>query len=144
MAKNKWLMLWLVILVMAIAVPITIFAMSPETKISVDAKDLAGNKLTVDAKGGSTTFVGCIAMTGRVKFVTDSGAKTEIKGDLWSTVVGSSIEIHDDGLCGSFEVRINLLALPITVTTGATGSSVPSNVFTFNVDPVVKVKVETK
>ena len=144
MAKEQWLMLCVVALVIAIAVPITIFAMSPETKISVDAKDLAGNKLDVDAKGGNTTFAGCIAMTGRLKFVTDLGVKTEIKGDLWSTVVGNSLEIHDDGSCGSFEVRISLLDNQITVTTGATGSALPSNTFTFNVDPVVKVKVETK
>ena len=144
MAKEKWLMLLLVAVVMAIAVPITIFALSTQTLVKVDAEDSAGNKFKVDVKGlGIDSFVGCVAMTGNLEFETAAGVKTKIEPDLWSDVDGSSIVIHDEGSCLGVDVRINLLGNPITVTTGATGSALPENIFTLGVGPKMQVEVKT-
>ena len=150
MAKERWLMLLLVGLMVAIAVPITIFALSTEIGVKVDAEDSAGNKLKVDAKSlGETTLVGCKEMKGVLEFesgpgVTGAAVKLKIEPQLWSDVSGSAIDIYDEFPCGSFEVRIDLLADPITVTTGASGSSLPSNTFTLGVDPKTVVEVGAK
>ncbi len=62
-------------------------------------------------------------------FETPSGVKTIIEPNLWSEVVGSSIDIHSEGSCGAPEVRINLLGQSLNVTSGVTGSAMPTSIF---------------
>ena len=59
MAKKIWLMFGLLILVIAIAVPMTLFASSNQTKIEINAEHGSdGSRLQVQLEGENNTFAG--------------------------------------------------------------------------------------
>ena len=100
MAKKKWLILGLLILVIATAVPIALFANSTQTKIEVDAEHLDGTKLQLQLPKGEEDGFGpdCVKMEqGQLVYKDRMGEETKIEDDLWSRVVNGSIEIYDKG-----------------------------------------------
>ena len=144
----------LLILIMASAVPMTFALVHVETKVEVQAEHpspdgehptFAGNKLQAQAKGPLVSFAGCQEMEeGQLQYENAAG-QTQLKGTIYISGSGTSIELHHkDDKCSDFEVRINILADPITVE--ASGSlTTPLDTFTLgDAGTKVEVKLEAK
>jgi len=150
-AKKKWLMLGLLILVMAIAVPMTLFAESPEVKIEVQAEHPSGAKLhgqvTVPSSGLGDAE-DCLAGSGQLQYEV-GGVQTEIQGPLWIKFLDDEgrIEIHDEATCAFLEVeptevRIVLGTPAVAAESGLTGDG--SDPFSLPAGDKVEIKLELK
>ena len=145
MAKKIWLMFGLLILVVAIAVPMTLFANSDQIKIEVQAEQ-NGSKLQVQLEGSGDSFDECVAMSGQLQY--ENGDQIQLQGGFSSDVVDSILRIYSDvGFCEDLEVSIDIFGEPITVTAEEEellNPDGPAAVFGDDLADKVEVKLEVQ